>query len=451
MENRNSCFTIDDCESTVTMRVRCRRGQLVALFLLLIVLSLMTNASLIRKHSKELRKGLTGMKGGPGAKTKKQKQQRKNKQQKKKPVKVEPRAESLMPNATFSACLLIKDDNELLNEWIAYHYFVLNLRHLIVAVDPLSSQSPSSILQKWKLMTNLEILEWKDADYMPREFIKTNKPPPKYMQKQLDFDKPLNKSALVEISNHRYRQRVFLAQCMKRHRQMGNSWVIHIDTDEYIVASKLVRQMKPTYLDIRPMDEPGSVLKLIQQIVLKTPTLVSYPCISMLRVLFGSVESEEAERNKLVPSGFNASSFETLRWRYHGLPHNMSLHGNPKAILDVAAIPKDFFPEVVFSIHRPVEAYCHRNKDLTFTNFRRQPIAVNHYLGSWQRYSGRQDKRRSRSVYDAKANQRRGKDDGVRPWLIGFVRMIGQSNASKLLGKHTSGMNHPCWRTMTHY
>jgi len=113
----------------------------------------------------------------------------------------------------------------------------------------------------------------------------------------------------------------------------------------------------------------------------------------------------------------------------------MTIHGNPKVILDVAAIPPKYLPDVAYSIHRPVPAYCHKNKELTFTSFRKQPIAVNHYLGSWERYSGRQDKRRSRSVYNAKANQRRGKDDGVRPWLQGFVRAMGHGIASRLLGE----------------
>jgi hypothetical protein len=37
---------------------------------------------------------------------------------------------------------LIKDDNDILNEWIAYRYHFLNLRHMIVAVDPISATSP---------------------------------------------------------------------------------------------------------------------------------------------------------------------------------------------------------------------------------------------------------------------------------------------------------------------
>ena len=313
---------------------------------------------------------------------------------------------------------------------------MLNLRSLIVAVDPLSVQSPSSILSRWRLVTDLHVLEWSDDNYMPADFLDNDVPPEEYMQKREDFDHSPNitDAALLEISNHRYRQRVFLAECMKRHRKMGNSWVVHIDTDEYVVASKLLRQMKPDYLTIPPMDEPGSVLSLIQQAVTKTSSLVSYPCISMLRVLFGSVESAPRYRDADVPPGFNSTSFETLRWRYHALPHNMTIHGNPKVILDVAAIPQKYLPDVAYSIHRPVPEYCHKNKDLTFTSFRKQPIAVNHYLGSWERYSGRQDRRRSRAVYDAKANQRRGRDDGVRPWLRGFVRAIGRDTAAKLLG-----------------
>ena len=139
----------------------------------------------------------------------------------------------------------------------------------------------------------------------------------------------------------------------------------------------------------------------------------NYPCISMLRVLFGSQESSLNDQQEQVPPEFNGTTFETLRWRHHGLPHNRSLHGNPKVIIDVGAIPSRYFEEeAVFSIHRPIKQYCPRNSDLAFSSFRKQPVSVNHYLGSWERYSGRSDNRRSREVYDAKASVNRGQDDG---------------------------------------
>jgi len=184
------------------------------------------------------------------------------------------------------------------------------------------------------------------------------------------------------------------------------------DTDEFVVPSKLLRQMNPDYVDIPDPEQPGSILQFIQQVVQVTGDLVNYPCITMLRVLFGSQESEPEEVASEVPEDWNGRAFETMRWRYHGLPHNKTLHGHPKIILDVAAIPAKHFEKVVFSIHRPFMDVCPRVSDLSFSSFRKQPIAVNHYLGSWERYSGKSDKRRSREKYDAKAVVSRGKDDG---------------------------------------
>jgi Glycosyl transferase family 2 len=350
--------------------------------------------------------------------------------------------------------LLIKDDNDILNEWLAYHYHSVRLRDLIVAIDPLSTESPQKILDKWRLMTDLEVYEWTDDNYMPRDFLKTGQAPEKYMQRPEDFLQPMTADALVEISNHRYRQRVFLAQCLKTMKARGRTWVMHIDTDEYVQASKLLRRMKPNYLRIPPIEQPGSVLSLLQQAINKTSVVMNYPCVSTLRVLFGSVESPLEEQFKEAPAGYNATTFESMRWKFHALPHNMSYHGNPKVLLDVSVIPDKYFRgDVVFSIHRPVRQFCAKNNDLVYTNFRRQPIAVNHYLGSWERYSGRSDKRRSRDVYNAKASVNHGFDGEIRPWLRGFVSTMGNETATHLLGKEhlvTPGVEIPRWTSVNH-
>eukprot|EP00980_Cylindrotheca_fusiformis_P025169 scaffold13207_cov143-Cylindrotheca_fusiformis.AAC.22 len=77
----------------------------------------------------------------------------------------------ILPNTT-SFCLLIKDDGEILNEWIAYHYHVLNMRQLIVAVDPLSETSPEPILKKWEELFGMSIQVWRDEDFMPASFLR---------------------------------------------------------------------------------------------------------------------------------------------------------------------------------------------------------------------------------------------------------------------------------------
>jgi hypothetical protein len=68
---------------------------------------------------------------------------------------------SPQPAFNFSACLLIKDDNQILPEWIAYHYTVLPLRHLIVAVDPFSLTSPKPILDEFSRL-GMDIEVWRD-------------------------------------------------------------------------------------------------------------------------------------------------------------------------------------------------------------------------------------------------------------------------------------------------
>ena len=67
-----------------------------------------------------------------------------------------------------SACLLVNDENPRLPEWLAYHYHILPLRSLIIAIDPSSRLSPDSILKRWtnaKLGLNIKV--WNDIDYLP--------------------------------------------------------------------------------------------------------------------------------------------------------------------------------------------------------------------------------------------------------------------------------------------
>lgn len=215
---------------------------------------------------------------------------------------------------------------------------------------------------------------------------------------------------------------------------------MHIDTDEYVVPSKAFRRAEPTYIDLPPINEHGSVLKLLQRASERTPNLINYPCVSMLRLLFGSVEKADdwTSIHSNIPDGFNPLSFESLRWRYHAPPANMSFHGSPKVIIDVSVIPLSYFSDdIAFSIHRPMKEICRANKNLDYKYYYENPIGTNHYLGSWERYNSRNDNRRSRDLYDAKATAKNGSDDGIHLWLNGFVDGIGGNTAKQLLpGKY---------------
>ena len=78
------------------------------------------------------------------------------------------------PTAHLSICLLVKDDNDILAEWIAYHYHAVKLRHLIIAVDPASQTTPTEILQRFtKYLPDFTVDIWSDKDYMPSWFTAT--------------------------------------------------------------------------------------------------------------------------------------------------------------------------------------------------------------------------------------------------------------------------------------
>jgi len=146
-------------------------------------------------------------------------------------------SEALDRDVGFSACLLIKDDNDILNEWIAYHYYTLNMKRLVVAVDPGSETSPALLLKVWNSTTDMKIDIWNDMQYMPQAFLESGKPPAEDI-KQIDKFKDVTPEEMLGINIHRYRQRVFVTECFRKIKEEKRTWALHIDTDEYVVPSE---------------------------------------------------------------------------------------------------------------------------------------------------------------------------------------------------------------------
>lgn len=74
-----------------------------------------------------------------------------------------------------AACLLVLEDSIRLTEWIAYHYTVMPLRNLILALDP--KNSPEAIeriftlKERWEKM-GLSIRIWQKDSYVERNDIR---------------------------------------------------------------------------------------------------------------------------------------------------------------------------------------------------------------------------------------------------------------------------------------
>lgn len=139
-----------------------------------------------------------------------------------KPIQAESRklvTNKIIEQDGFAGCLILKDDNDRLAEWIAYHWLVLPLKYLVVGVDPNGKISPHEIVSLFndtKYNLGMEIMLWNDVDYGH------------WVDEEMD-----------DVHKHRDRQKRFLYTCQKYHKRKGRSWLAFIDPDEYITFNIL--------------------------------------------------------------------------------------------------------------------------------------------------------------------------------------------------------------------
>jgi Glycosyltransferase family 92 len=309
---------------------------------------------------------------------------------------------NISDTATSAACLLIMDDNHFLIEWVAYHYHVLNLRRLIVAVDPRSRTSPGQILNRWSDFMNITIW-WNDTDYISNlEELKLAE----------DRVRIVSENAKVtpksELIRHRARQRLFYSHCLLEHKRSNSGWTVFVDTDEFLsINYEALHKLRPQYdQSIEPsMAEPGSVLKLLQyeqqyySVFRTMNNLTSSPCVQIPRIRYGTVESNiemdpDLEKGRL-PIHFNASHFATLRWKVHANSNNYGMNRISKTMIDLGRIDEQYLYDrhpIVESIHKPIPGpFCTQRK--LHIRSTEQIFLIHHYLGTYEQYTFRNDAR----------------------------------------------------------
>lgn len=334
-----------------------------------------------------------------------------------------------IPDDGFSGCLVLKDDNDRLSEWLAYHWLVLPLKYLVVAVDPTGTTSPESILTKWNSSDmGMDIVLWNDIDFGH------------YIDETID-----------EMHKHRARQKHMYMDCQKYHKERNRTWIVFIDPDEYVTYNLITADdpkvlkaddtpeefLKPEYISAAK-----NIRRNLTQVMLYDKTVfdflqdeknkhiwISEPCYLMPRLFFSAVESSPIQLAEadVTQFGFNTSRFNTLRYFHHAKRGRFNYNHFGKVILDLSRI-KDRQMRVK-NIHVP-------NRSCRYPPLKPYAagiLRVHHYIGSFDQYFSRNDVRRSKEKFDDFGSVSDGTDRQLQKWLKRFVDIVGVEKSLDLL------------------
>ena len=243
----------------------------------------------------------------------------------------------MRPREPVSACLLFNDDNHMLIEWLAYHYYAVGLRSVVVAVDPMSHESPKDILDRWRPWLD-NVAVWDDPDY------------------GFEPDTAKVNGTIADKTNvHRSRQPFFYRKCTEYLKSLDQTITLYHDVDEFIAINEEVIPDAQNR-----MSRPNGVLDLLSELQSsREDDYYRTPCLLLPRLLFSAVESDAGQVRNGVPSLFDASRFMTLRWRHHNALRDKKNNGQPKSMMNVQLADP---AKHVFHTHRVVEELCPRRK-----------------------------------------------------------------------------------------
>mmetsp|Transcript_20667 Transcript_20667/g.48788 ORF Transcript_20667/g.48788 Transcript_20667/m.48788 type:complete len:572 (+) Transcript_20667:122-1837(+) len=271
-------------------------------------------------------------------------------------------------------CLLIRDDNDILDEWVGYHYHTMRMRRLIVAADPKSVTDPRDVLEKWTKegsggSFDLKVTVWTNDTFTPDHFRADPREPKDRMRlaylakDRISSDKLVfpdgvqrtntsldiqtavigsesERKALEVVNDHKVRQRYFLHECSKLIKSEVSSgagaagWAVHIDTDEYLVpnpwASAHVYEnatlpdglrFPPDLLrEIFPRTpSEGSMLTYLNRYLDASPEITKRGCVMAPRVLFGDKEDGDVKANAATATSLTTvaeTPTTTTVWRH---------------------------------------------------------------------------------------------------------------------------------------
>jgi hypothetical protein len=365
-------------------------------------------------------------------------------------------------NTSFGACLMIKEDNELLPEWLAHHYTVLPLRYIVVGSDVGNTQNPEEILSRWQTArTDLQYWVWNNAS----TFVHRHDHDPIMKVKNTNINGGGsgvdNNEKLQAHHAFVHRQKGFITACSEFLKKQGVQWTTYIDSDEFVALNRLgsddndliIQDRGPnsirneSYQARRDLDNsafgPGStpasttktttVAEVLHK--LRDTGFLKTPCYTLPRLLVGALENATcpaaAAVNELARRDYRYEEMSTLRFVQHAKKGDFSASKYGKVVMDLSEINEETVNSTVpRNIHRPYKSVC----GPAVVPFPNAVLYLNHYIGTWERYSSRQDSRRNRREWQQRAYFDEGVSCDNFVWFPRFVEQMGSRRAQFLLG-----------------
>lgn len=326
------------------------------------------------------------------------------------PVKVLPPFDGIVKDKRkgFGACLMFKDDQDLLPEWLAYHFTILPLQHVVIGLDAGNSQDPRPILNLYK-NSGLSFTIMDVPEVLPR-------PKP-----GMENDTQLaHHNALI------WKQKLFVSNCTRQLQKMSYTWTALIDPDEYVSFNYIEqdeeylqkKQGTPTAMatEMRSSLNHRGGFKTVLQLIdgwEEKKQLPKPACLTLPRLLVGALENSTCDNNELPPIR-GVENLTTVRFVQHAPKGDFRTGRFGKVFVDLSKYPTDRLePGTIYSIHRPSKDLC----EAAFRPFPSSPLILQHYIGSWETYSFREDGRRSKENWKSRAYMNAGQNCRMREWL----------------------------------
>lgn len=392
---------------------------------------------------------------------------------------------------SFSACIMWADDNFRLEEWLAYHYYLLKLRYVVIAIDDWNKTSVDAIVDRWndaenKYNLNMTIKVWRDREYIYSYKHRIAKIKKSRNLENATTDVKLQKYATARTNYHRSKQPQFYKACSKHLIQQNKSWTSFHDTDEFITFDHELNGVDITAKSSKKMEQPGYILDRLNEIKTRFPpdkygNETGLSCLVVPRRRFCAKELSTDEINNLfspsadiskdgiIPEGIANGSinsatttntatdnreavlrrFDTLRFKYL----TAGKDGNPKSFIDLSQgnpqlYVQDQWDDNKRGVQHPWNAHkampwlCYKESWNRFSEIQKLVTEENfifgHYLGSFESYSFRDDSRkgglRTYDIWKERSSRTAGEYSHViRPWLRGFVELVGGPDVASYL------------------